>query len=196
MIRNEKRKSDLHDDEDERLKSDEYHGYEIFSIDDTHSTRAESFSKDSNYEILNENYDESIKHHFVENSDDSYNESIHNQDSNFSPDNNNMETINEESYDSLVASRHAINKNNSEKCASKSKLNESTNNMDDEESQLCSDSESLSSDNNESFSSDISESSNESDDESKKRQDNQGLKNINIHFISNNYISPNFVLFN
>lgn len=67
----------------------------------------------SNYE----GEEEEFKHHFVESSDDSCNY-VNNQDPGFFQDNNNMETICEESYDSLVNSR-TINKNSSDMIHSK-----------------------------------------------------------------------------
>ncbi|ORX48182.1 hypothetical protein BCR36DRAFT_294074 [Piromyces finnis] len=177
MIKNEKRKSDI-SNENERLKSDEYHGYEIFNSDDSHSmTKSEIVNKISkhNYEETNELYDDTLKRHFVENSDDSYNGSIHNQDSEFSPESTNMETINEESYDSLSASHQNLHKNNLEKISSKSKLNESTNL--DEETHKCSDdndNESLSS---ESSSISIDESTNSEEDDNKSAIEDENNKN-------------------
>jgi len=140
----QKRKSSIYDkrrsdsiDDDERLRSDEYRGYDIFSIDDSNSMLKSEPNIKKNNKPLEENSnsdqeDEVIKHHFVENSDDSYTSSIHNQESGFVPDN--METINEESYDSLGASHRALNKNNSEKSVSKSKLNDNIDNNTEEDS--------------------------------------------------------------
>ncbi|OUM69475.1 hypothetical protein PIROE2DRAFT_2563, partial [Piromyces sp. E2] len=201
MMRSEKRKSDLRD-EDERLKSDEYHGYEIFNTDDSVSISKSSYKHSSvDYDESNETDDEVLRHHFVESSDDSYNGSTHNQDGSFSPENNNMETINEESCDSLSASHNALNKINSQKSIPKSKLNESTNKIDDEESQKSSyDNESLNSDYsesiNESLSSDNSyEFSNESSIEDKENLNNEVLQ----HKILNNqplFEDPNIALDN
>lgn len=150
---------------------DEYRGYDIFSIDDSSSMiKAEPNVKHNskNFEDNSEHEDEVMRHHFVEGSDDSYTSSIFNQESGFSPENTNMETINEESYDSLLGSHSGLNKKNSEKYMSKNKLNEikenSNSNLED------SDSESL----DDSISSESLSSSSDDNDDNEKNDENYG----------------------
>ncbi|ORX81015.1 hypothetical protein BCR32DRAFT_327483 [Anaeromyces robustus] len=111
MLKSEKRKSS--DSDSENLRSYEYHGYDIFGNDDVNSmSKIEPLNWTKNEDNSTDNDDELYKHHFVESSDDSYNSfnysSDTNQEAGYSPDN--METINEESYDSLSTSRLGINK--------------------------------------------------------------------------------------
>ncbi|KAL6597700.1 hypothetical protein U3516DRAFT_671145 [Neocallimastix sp. 'constans'] len=112
VLKLEKKKSDLQDESgSERIKSDEYHECEVFNIDKCNSmSKIEPTTTDDGEE-------EGFKYHFAESSDDSYTcPNVCNQDSELSPDNtNNMETINEESYDSLSASHKTLNKNSNDK---------------------------------------------------------------------------------
>jgi len=157
------------DDDDEKLRSDEYRGYDIFSINDSKSMLNSELNIKGNKKHFEDNTnsdhedeDEIIRHHFIENSDDSYTPSICNQESGFAPDN--METINEESSDSLGVSNRTLNKNYSEKRISKNKPNENINDNIEEDSSCESIDESIISASLSSESDDDDNDSNDNDD--------------------------------
>jgi len=102
----ERKKTDLNDETDsENLRSDEYRGYDIFNKDDYKSMPK---LEPSNWSRSNDEVEDGeLKHYYSESYDDCYNSAC-NQDSGLLPDNANMETICEESYDSL-------NKNSADK---------------------------------------------------------------------------------